>query len=730
MQDLVKYALSKFKPTGDQLKALSSLNNFFLSNKRCFLLKGYAGTGKTFLTKCIADYLKEEKLNPVLMAPTGRASRILQTKTKHNSTTIHKGIYNLNEVDEIMTIKNGKEKYKFKYSLSHIETSIRNVYLVDEASMISDKYSEDDFFVFGSGRLLKDLIAYISPINSGRKDQIIFIGDPAQLPPVTDNISGALSADYLKKTFEIECSEYELTEVVRQQKESGILVNATYIRTQLQKAKRNSFELNTSFSDTIKIPPEDVVETFLKENKELSLTKSIIINYSNKSAFEYNLRIREKLFADKMQIEVGDVLMINQNNYNYEPILLNGMMVKVIEVGPIPELKSNMKSYDQNGDDCKVTHKFRRIRISVASDTGDKELSCLILENFLYSPNPSLDYAENIALYLDFKIRNPDLKPKTKEFADNLRKDRYFNSLRVKYGYAITCHKAQGGEWESTIVNLDVAQSKLSDSFLRWTYTAITRASQKLYLFNIPKENQFSNLKYNHKLIENIVQNGFSIKEIRYILPVNFKVLAMQFGIENSDNFKQEKLIEILAITSLDNVKVLSCIHNNFQEVYLFEKDGKRAGLSFWYNGNNKFTKIQIAANNTTDHSFANELKLKFEEQTNIQLVEVNEKIEAYTVEEEDLKANKLFDEKNKAYQILYNELNNILAKNDITIESIEHKQYQEFYLLKRSKEVAVVLFYYDGLDRFTHAEPQLRKCNSNKLLTEINDAIFELKNR
>jgi tRNA A37 threonylcarbamoyladenosine biosynthesis protein TsaE len=730
MQDLVEYALNKFKPTGDQLKALSSLNRFFSSDKRCFLLKGYAGTGKTFLTKCIADYLKEEKLNPVLMAPTGRASRILQTKTKHNSTTIHKGIYNLSEVDEIMTIKNGKEKYKFKYSLIHIESNIRNVYLIDEASMISDKYAEDDFFVFGSGRLLKDLIAHISPSNSGRRDQIIFIGDPAQLPPVTDNISGALSANYLQKTFEIDCCEYELTEVVRQQKQSGILVNATYIRTQLQTTKRNSFELNTSFSDTIKISPEEVVETFLKENQDLSLTKSIIINYSNKSALDYNLRVREKLFADKMQIEVGDVLMINQNNYNYDPILLNGMMVKVIEIGPIPELKSNMKSYDQNGEDCKVTHKFRRIRVLVPTDAGDKELSCLILENFLYSSNPSLDYAENIALYLDFKIRNPDLKPKTKEFADTLRKDQYFNSLRVKYGYAITCHKAQGGEWDSIIVNLDVSQSKLSDNFLRWTYTAITRASQKLYLFNVPKENQFSNLKYNHKLLEDVVENGALTNEIRYTLPSNFKEIMLRFGIENTDNFKLEKLIEVLAISGVEEATVLSVIHNNFQEIYVFEKEGKKAGLSFWYNGNNKFTKIQIAANHTTDQNFSNELKLKFEEQTNIQVVEMNKTAEPAAVEEEDLKANNLFDERHKVYQTLYNELNNILAKSEIIIESIEHKQYQEFYTMKRNNEFAVVLFYYDGLDRFTHAEPQIRKCNSNKLLVEINDAIIELKKR
>ena len=727
MQDLIEFSQKNFSPTEDQLKALSELNLFFQSDKKCFLLKGYAGTGKTFLTKCIAEYLTAEKLNPVLMAPTGRASRILQTKTKHNSTTIHKGIYNLSEVDEIKMTKDGKEKYKFKYNLNHIESNTNNIYLIDEASMISDNYAEDDFFIFGSGRLLKDLITFVAPTNLGRKDQIVFIGDPAQLPPVSDKISGALSSKYLKETFNIETAEYELTEVVRQQKQSGILANATYIRNQLQTVKRNSFELNTRYPDTIKIDAENVVETFLNENKGLSLTKTIVINYSNRSAFDYNLRIREKLFADKNQIEVGDILMINQNNYNYEPELLNGMMVKVIEVSPIPEIKSSMKSYDQNGTNCTVTHKFRRVMIAVPTENGDIPVSCLILESFLYSPNPSLDYAENIALYLDFKIRNANLKPKTREFTDTLRNDSYFNALKVKYGYAITCHKAQGGEWESVIVNLDVSQGKLSDNFLRWTYTAITRASKQLYLFNVPKENQFSKLKYNHKLLETVPK---TIKEIRYILPHNIKEIHTSLNLEDAESFKQEKLIEVLAIAHSQNIEVIARNQHNYQEIYIFQLEEKRAGLIFWYNGSNKFTKIQIANNHTKDNDFAGEIKLKFEEQINISVVEnrQKQKDEVHSFEEQDLKSELLFDDKYKPYQTLYNELSVILSKKDIIIASIQHHLFQEVYRFEKDKEFVSIQFYYDGLDRFTHAEPLLKNCNSNELLTDINQAINELK--
>ena len=539
---MLEYASIRFTPTENQKKALLKLDQFLKSDRKCFLLKGFAGTGKTFLVKFIGEFLREKKINIVLMAPTGRASRILSEKTKLESTTIHKGIYNLEELDEVKTSKEGKEKFKFRFNLKEVNLNTRSVYIIDEASMISDKYSEGDFFVFGSGRLLYDLINYISPSNLDRRDQIIFIGDSAQLPPVTDNLSGALNASYLLENHHVQAEEFELTEVVRQQEKSGILANATYLRNQLGNKRRNSFDLNLGFLDVHKIEPDQVVDTYLELNEKLSLSKSIIINHSNKSALDYNLRVREKLFPDKEQISTGDILILNQNNYNYDIELLNGMLVKIVAISPFPEIKSGMKSYDENGQDCMVTHRFRKVRISVPTENGEIEINCLILENFLYSYTPSLDYSENIALYLDFKIRNPDLKPKSKEFADALRQDPYFNALRVKYGYAITCHKAQGGEWESPIVNLDVSQGKLSDNFLRWTYTAVTRASKNLYVFNIPKENQFSRLKYTHQLIDHPVRKANSVKEIRFQVPQNINDLFDQFKLASEDHFKKRKV--------------------------------------------------------------------------------------------------------------------------------------------------------------------------------------------
>ncbi|MBU3928560.1 MAG: AAA family ATPase, partial [Bacteroidetes bacterium] len=289
MISLSEYSKSKFNPNNDQMKALLALEEFFESDISCFLLKGYAGTGKTHLVKYISEYLELKKLKTVLLAPTGRASRILEKKTGHKSSTIHKGIYNLDQVDEIEISKDGKKKYKFRFNLQFIESNTRSIYLIDESSMISDKYSEDDFFIFGSGRLLKDLLTYLAPTNKGRSDQVIFIGDPAQLPPVTDNISGALDSGYLFNNFNIKTSEYELTEVFRQHKESGILANATNLRNLLQNKHRNSFEINTSFDDITSIDIKNVVETFIGINSELSPSKLVIVNYSNKSALEFNL---------------------------------------------------------------------------------------------------------------------------------------------------------------------------------------------------------------------------------------------------------------------------------------------------------------------------------------------------------------------------------------------------------------------------------------------------------
>lgn len=727
MNSLVTYALEKIKPTKDQLKLLAELDHFFSSDCRCFLLKGYAGTGKTFITKCIADYLKNEKLTPVLMAPTGRAARIIQIKTYHDATTIHKAIYNLNEVDEIKTRANGKENYKFRYGLNHIEDDIKRVYLVDEASMISDKYAEDDFFVFGSGRLLKDMMHFVALGNNSRNNKVIFIGDSAQLPPVTDNISGALSKKYLLNEYQIEAGEYELTEVVRQESESGILANATYLRELLQTPKRNSFKLNTDYMDVFTISTDKVVMTFANINRELDTSRAIVINHSNQGALDYNLSIRNELFPGKQEVQFREVLMINQNNYNYSVDLLNGTLVKVKEVSMMPEIKSGMKSYDENGEDCEVTHRFRRVIIEVPDQKGTTDVSCLILDSFLYSPNPTLDYAENISLYIDFKIRHPQLKAKTKEFADALRKDPYFNALRVKFGYAVTCHKAQGGEWDTAIVNLDVSQSKLSDNFLRWTYTAISRAKSKLYLFNIPETNQFSTLQYSKQLLktENVEQDSF--EPLQFELPINFDEQILSFGLNIASNFLTDKFIELLARFYGTDIEIIERKGHQFQEAYIVKRGDDKAGITFWYNGKMRFTRANKTPGFASDEKLLSEVMALVERPFNFNLVpggKITPDMDIPEIKPAPIE----FPEDKKSLEVLYVELERCLDQHNATITGIRHNNYQEQYTISRKNEAAVINFYYDGRNRFTNAGPHLPGCNSNKLLKDIASAIDQIK--
>jgi len=727
---LLQFALKSITPTADQENALASLDKFFVSNKKCFLLKGYAGTGKTTITKTIAEYLQHIKINPVLMAPTGRAARILQEKTNMNATTIHRGIYNLTELDEIMLQKNGKEQYKFRYNLNRVISNIQNVYLVDEASMISDRISETDFFIFGSGRLLYDLMAYVAPQNSERKDKIIFIGDPAQLPPVGDPVSGALSNVYLQDNYELEVAEYELTEVVRQQKDSGILHNATSLRNRLLAGNKARLDFKTNFPDIKTLKPEDVAKQYVALNSGLEYNKAVVINYSNKSALDVNLSIREKLFNNKFQVQAGDILMINQNNYNYDVELLNGMMVKVLEVSLVPEVKSNMKSYDAKGESCQVSIKFRNVKIEVPVAGGPQIITCLVMDDFLYSPEPALGYSDQIALYLDFKIRHPHLKPKTAAFRDTLRADRFFNALRVKYGYAVTCHKAQGGEWETAIVNMDTNLGKYSIGFTRWLYTAITRAGKSLYLFNYVKESIFSTIIYTQALPPSSAASVTALKMIEYQVPKEMQSIFEKFGLANESSFKKQKLTEILAMANYLHCNIVSRVAHNYQEQYSFEKDGKIATIVFWYNGQQKFGKLTIFNSPLANPAFAAELSAAFTAPVSILLIESEtSKKEGVSFEAHDEQLEVLFPAGTKKVQVnLHEELNAILQPMEIEITAVEHARYQELYRFKRLNQKAAIQFYYNDMEQFTSAFNQPAHCNSNELLTDLSTAIQLLK--
>lgn len=724
---LVEFSKQRFNPTDDQLLAFSMLDKFLHSNEKCFLLKGYAGTGKTTLTKTISEYMESQKLSIQLMAPTGRAARILNEKTGIKATTIHKGIYDLNCLDEVEIKIENKIQYKFRFRLVTSVLSQPSLLIIDEASMISDKYAEADFFIFGSGILLKDVLNFFAPLNKAIGTKILIIGDPAQLPPVTDPFSAALSADYLLKNYQLPITGFELTQVVRQDSNNGIFKLATYLRDRLVN-KHLPFKIDFSSPDVHPLKPEEAADLYKALNPDIQINHTIIINYSNKSALEYNLLIREKYFHQKFQITRDDILIIQQNNYHYDIELYNGLMVKVTWVNPTPQVRSNILSYDRNGKECRINFKFRKIRIAWMGQSELVNLDCLILEDFLYSPNARLTYEEHIALYLDFKIRHPQLKPGTEEFTSTIKQDPFFNALKVKYGYAITCHKAQGGEWDSVIVNMDIALGRHSAIFTRWMYTAVTRARKAIYIFNYKATTAYAKLKFEPVLIlESDIPQQLKIISRP---TVSWQELLEQFHLENEPYFKKEKFKDVYARAHYFGYKIMDHKSYNYQEQYSLEKEGSTVTLIFWYNQKNTFTKITIQKASPANVAMEKDAVMHFEQPADIVFKEDgdNDMQEIISIEATQEKMSFLFPDENTHLSKFYNDLNEIILRQEITISGLEHGQYFELYTFMRNQEQAVIQFYYNDKREFTQARNLINKCNSNKLLLDLKNCVEELK--
>jgi len=483
----------QYQLTEGQQTLLQELENFFSSDITCFLLKGYAGTGKTFMMKGLTDYLLAKERNFRISAPTGRAAKVIATKTGRNAYTIHKTIYSNEDLKEYkVSNENGTETYKFYYELKRNEDSVDTVYIIDEASMVSDIYNEQEFFRFGSGHLLRDFIKYVNADHNDHKRKIIFVGDNAQLPPVGMNFSPALNRDYLGGTCNLSTQEYELTEVVRQQLESGILHNATRLRESLRTNTFFNLNVNTNFSDTIDLEYDSFLTEYIHACNNTVDEETIVVAYSNSTVKDYNDRIRQHFFPDQKEIIEGDRIILLNNNYNYpEMELLNGDYGQVKEVSPIVESRGVvLKNKDNSGrvTNMQVDLTFRNVMITFYDKNNQPhDISCKIIEQLLYSQNRELTSDEMKALYVDFKIRHPKLIPGTAEFKRTYKTDPYVNALRVKFGYAVTCHKAQGGEWKNVFLDCKTSMGSYSEGYFRWLYTGITRSSHRLYTMATPR---------------------------------------------------------------------------------------------------------------------------------------------------------------------------------------------------------------------------------------------------
>lgn len=471
--------------TNQQNKVFEQIKVFLNSDASVFILRGYAGTGKTTMVKVIADYIEQTR-QLAMMAPTGRAARVLAMKTGHTATTIHKAIYSKAHVEPKKVKNIAESEFKFVFSINNSENGGNIVAIVDEASMVCSRKIEHELFMFGTDNLMEDLLTFVRP-NFGGK--VIFVGDPAQLPPVGESVSNALRAEYFKEKG-LKVIEAELTEVLRQKDDSVILKNAMMIRNLLKKDKRNQLVFEEQKDDVETVPSEQFLDKYLNYRKESGKHDSVIICYSNKSANRYNRDIRKSLYGGDVPLQKNDILLITQNNYRLDR--MNGEFVPVLSIGE--RIQQSAPVYAQiGGKKERIVITLNFIKVTVPNGDGNP-IPCMLLEDLLTSDTATISIDENRALYINFCMRNPNLKQGTESFAEALLNDEYYNAIRAKYGYAVTGHKCQGGEWGKVFVDY-TGRTGLDDDSLKWAYTATTRAQKTLYVTNLPHITPFSKFR-------------------------------------------------------------------------------------------------------------------------------------------------------------------------------------------------------------------------------------------
>lgn len=438
----------------------------FLTNTNSdelFLLKGYAGTGKTTVISELVNNLFSIKKKYVLLAPTGRAAKVIANYSNKEAFTIHKKIYFPKKSS------NGSVGFTLKQN-KHKNT----VFIIDESSMISD--TESDSKLYENGSLLDDLISYVY---SGTDCKMILIGDTAQLPPVQLDISPALNSDTLSMHYHKEVFSIELDEVMRQAEASGILYNATQLRELLKDSFITEFQFHLrGFKDIVRLTDGfDIQDAIESAYRNYSIEDTCFIVRSNKRANQYNQQIRTKILDKESDLSVGDFLMVVKNNYFWlkdsdeAGFIANGDIVEVLEIFAFKEL------YGFN---------FAKVKIRMVDYPNQKPFETIVLLNTITSESPSLTYEESNKLYQEV-MKDYEGESQYRKFM-KVKSNEYFNALQVKFSYAITCHKSQGGQWNTVFIEQPYLPDGITVDYVRWLYTAMTRAKDKLYLIGFKEE--------------------------------------------------------------------------------------------------------------------------------------------------------------------------------------------------------------------------------------------------
>lgn len=455
-----------FNPTPEQEISLEMISDFILSydDRKVFLLGGYAGTGKTSLVAALVKTMEQLSRKTVLLAPTGRAAKVFSSYSGKSAYTIHKWIYRQKSILDGSRFVLMENK------------SVNTLFIVDEASMISNSGGSN----FGSGALLDDLVEFVY---SGTGCSLLLLGDPAQLPPVGESLSPALSPSYVESLF-LKCHSIEMKQVMRQLDGSGILQNATMLRGMICGGREGVLPLIKlkGFADVCVVRGDELIEAIEGCYNDAGTDDTIVLCRSNKRANVYNEGIRRRILYREDELARGDMLMVVKNNYYWREVLgredkgllekldfiANGDVAEVVRVWGVEEM-----------------YGFRYADVTLSFlDYDNCELDVKIMLDTLTSESPSLTRDESERLFAAVWDDYPEIKAKRKRM-EAVRNNPYYNALQVKYAYAVTCHKAQGGQWRRVFIDQGyMADDMLGPDYYRWLYTAFTRASERLYLVN------------------------------------------------------------------------------------------------------------------------------------------------------------------------------------------------------------------------------------------------------
>lgn len=544
------------------------------------LLTGAAGTGKTTLVKQIVESLTAAGIPCVLLAPTGRAAKVLRERTGHDAQTIHRHIYETDALPERTDAHGNNNTFKWVFKLKVNPDGARTVYIVDEASMVSDTFSEEERFRFGSGHLLSDLMEFIDMKATNNERRLLVVGDPCQLLPVNSPNSPALSVDYLQGKFDVKVSEHNLRTVHRQRGEGGILKNAMALRDAIEARRYTSFGIEAA-DDVTPESADSFLAKYLQATEGRASGRTVVVTHSNRLALTYNQLIRAHLFRGHPSVRAGDLLQVVKNKYHRsKPDLMNGDFIHVLEVSDAVETLSAPLGNERPT----VYLQFRRAKIRPASE--DWPMDVMLLDNLLGAEEPGLSEDQQDALYVNFKLRHPRLKPNTDEFTESYRCDPYVNAVRVKYGYAMTCHRAQGGEWDTVFVDYRYSGSRTED-FFRWAYTATTRAKGKLFTLNVES---FSPLTLRRPVD--------SSRQLVVVAPLASDAeqgnTTTDLAAETSNSGKSAKDEPILAAFRDAGVLVSMTTEHPHHYVYRLQDGTLRAQVRIFHNAEGVITKFTV----------------------------------------------------------------------------------------------------------------------------------------